>query len=562
MGCYDKRVKAHLGSFFVAATLALSLSAPAFAQTASSTPVVPRCIITANPSSIEIGGAVTLRWQSSDAISGSISHIGPVDLSGSLNILPSSAGQTVFTGSFPGPGGLATCQALVTVVAGGSVGANGVGGAGGTYGGGGGLANPQDTGGDTATPYDTGGSYQTGSSYPSGNTYNATPYSVNPSNFQTQPSNNQFSQTPTTVTSPQSSGSGVASWLVPCGGSTVPGVPTNPITATGCNLCNLGQLIQNIINFLIIIAVPISAALFAYAGYLYFTAVDDQGKVKQAKKIFSSVIIGLVIALSGYLIVQTLMNALLNPQFKAGGWSWNTLQCSDDRPRTSAVSDIFTGLFMPSGTVGVGSQPTALSGATLQSLTAGVNASESYYQNFENACQGNSNCVANLQALCAIESSCNPSTACNGLNSCGMMQIQPATACSTNSSIPGCANGQVANQQSVIQYLQNYQNSIPLAAQIYTTLLNSPACGGDAACAAAAYNGGPGALNPSACCPSGAAFQCQYDCGSTAPHAVDCTATPTPAQCVHNKGYAETRTYVQSFQTAQSIACGKLTNCQ
>ena len=91
-----------------------------------------------------------------------------------------------------------------------------------------------------------------------------------------------------------------------------------PCTGVDCTVCHLATLAQNLINTGIFIFVFLSAMLFAYAGFLYLTsAVED--KVSQARKIFSNVTIGLVIILAAWLVVDTLMKAVLGGNF--GPWN-------------------------------------------------------------------------------------------------------------------------------------------------------------------------------------------------------------------------------------------------
>jgi hypothetical protein len=93
-----------------------------------------------------------------------------------------------------------------------------------------------------------------------------------------------------------------ASGLIPCGG-------------TGEPECDLNQfiiLIQNIIDFVIKIAIPAAAILFAYAGFLYLTASGKKGQIEDAHKIFTSVLWGFIIILSAWLIVNTIVNVLLD----------------------------------------------------------------------------------------------------------------------------------------------------------------------------------------------------------------------------------------------------------
>ncbi len=82
--------------------------------------------------------------------------------------------------------------------------------------------------------------------------------------------------------------------------------------AGGCqSICDLALLAQNVLNDGIYLAVFLSAALFAYAGWKHMTAGGDTGQIKQANEVFTNVFIGLVIILSAWLIVSTLMSILL-----------------------------------------------------------------------------------------------------------------------------------------------------------------------------------------------------------------------------------------------------------
>ena len=139
--------------------------------------------------------------------------------------------------------------------------------------------------------------------------------------------------------------------LVPCGASAV------PMTATECGLCDFGTLIQNLINYLLILAVPISIALFAWAGILYFTSVQNPKQIGTAKRLFKSVFIGFALALASWLIIQTILTGLLDPTFLGG--RWNVLSCSsEDRPRASKILDIFN--VVPAGipnAISVGVRP-------------------------------------------------------------------------------------------------------------------------------------------------------------------------------------------------------------
>ncbi len=90
------------------------------------------------------------------------------------------------------------------------------------------------------------------------------------------------------------------------------GLPTKIVPCTGvdCKCQDLITLGQNIINAGIFIAVFLSAILFAYAGWLYLSN-EAIGQQQKAKKVFSNVAIGLIIVLSAWLIVNTLLSSML-----------------------------------------------------------------------------------------------------------------------------------------------------------------------------------------------------------------------------------------------------------
>lgn len=90
------------------------------------------------------------------------------------------------------------------------------------------------------------------------------------------------------------------------------GLPTKLVPCNGvdCKCQDLITLAQNIINTGIFLAIFLSALLFAYAGWLYLTQETMQSK-SEAKNVFSNVAIGLVILLSAWLVVDTLVGSLL-----------------------------------------------------------------------------------------------------------------------------------------------------------------------------------------------------------------------------------------------------------
>jgi len=68
---------------------------------------------------------------------------------------------------------------------------------------------------------------------------------------------------------------------------------TNPLGGTN----DISALVSNIINFLIILAFPITAILIVYAGFLYITSAGNDEKVKTAQKALIWAIVGFAIVL-------------------------------------------------------------------------------------------------------------------------------------------------------------------------------------------------------------------------------------------------------------------------
>ena len=99
-----------------------------------------------------------------------------------------------------------------------------------------------------------------------------------------------------------------------------PIVPDDCNVPGGCqSICDLAQLAQNVLNDGIYIAVFLSAILFAWAGWKHMSAGGDSHQIQEANKVFSAVFIGLILILSAWLIVSTLMSVL------AGGGPTPTL---------------------------------------------------------------------------------------------------------------------------------------------------------------------------------------------------------------------------------------------
>lgn len=94
-------------------------------------------------------------------------------------------------------------------------------------------------------------------------------------------------------------------------------------SGSGCTWCDLFQLGQNIINFLIEISSVLAIAFIIYGGLIMMLNSGNPSKLKESQGIIFSAIMGVVILLSAWVILNTFFNLL------TGGlnWPWHTIQC-------------------------------------------------------------------------------------------------------------------------------------------------------------------------------------------------------------------------------------------
>ena len=105
--------------------------------------------------------------------------------------------------------------------------------------------------------------------------------------------------------------------LVPCGkpapagGATANGKVYKAGEIVQCEFSDFMKLIDNVINFILFtLAIPISAIMFAYAGFKMVTSGGSTEARGKAKSVASSTVFGLVIAAGAWLIVKTILTIL------------------------------------------------------------------------------------------------------------------------------------------------------------------------------------------------------------------------------------------------------------
>ena len=93
-----------------------------------------------------------------------------------------------------------------------------------------------------------------------------------------------------------------------------------------CGFCDFATLAQNIIDFIIAFSIIVATFMIVYAGFLYISASSNPGQVGKAHRVFYITIIGLVIVLASWLIVNIVMITFLNGSIIQDlGGSWGSL---------------------------------------------------------------------------------------------------------------------------------------------------------------------------------------------------------------------------------------------
>lgn len=106
--------------------------------------------------------------------------------------------------------------------------------------------------------------------------------------------------------------------LVPCGTDDVVNNDTGAAGADGkvdvnnrCGFNHVIELAKRIITAWIMVGVTVAALGFAYAGFLYITAMGSDEKIKHAHSIFIKTFWGFVFMLSAWLIVKVFEDTFL-----------------------------------------------------------------------------------------------------------------------------------------------------------------------------------------------------------------------------------------------------------
>jgi hypothetical protein len=299
-----------------------------------------------------------------------------------------------------------------------------------------------------------------------------------------------------------------------------------PCMGPECQACHLVSLGQNIINWLIGISAVVGALLFAWAGFKMVIAGGNASEIAKARGVFTNVIVGLIIMLAAWLVVDTVLKILTNQNLSRLG-GWNSIECVDLPVYGTGmrlVEPDFTNPYADrSRGTASGLAASSLSDAELAALVASGASYDSILCSAASSAGIGGEC-ASLKALMRIESSgCVNKVSPAGAYGC--MQILPATARNYDPALANASDTYIANL-----LMNDDAYNLRLGVQIYQDAYNR--YNGDRNLIYAAYNGGFGANERSADCPGMLRWQCEWD---------------NREHTVPNTGYEETRNYVRNI---------------
>ncbi len=88
-----------------------------------------------------------------------------------------------------------------------------------------------------------------------------------------------------------------------------------------CNWCTFVQMIGNIVQYFIYLAVLLTAIMFSYSGFLFLTNNGNNNKVKSALNVFRRTMFGIIGVLAAWLIVNAIMTNVANGLGYEGDWN-------------------------------------------------------------------------------------------------------------------------------------------------------------------------------------------------------------------------------------------------
>ncbi len=101
---------------------------------------------------------------------------------------------------------------------------------------------------------------------------------------------------------------------------------TDLVSCTGeagdeCGWCELIQLIDNVINWLFTFFVLAAVMMLMYTGFKMVVSQGSSEAMGEAKGMLTNLVIGFVIFISAWLIVDTILKMTIDPASDFGPWN-------------------------------------------------------------------------------------------------------------------------------------------------------------------------------------------------------------------------------------------------
>lgn len=102
-----------------------------------------------------------------------------------------------------------------------------------------------------------------------------------------------------------------------------------PCNGPECQACHLVELAQRVLKWLIGVMASVIALVFAMGGFKMVTAGGDTGAVSGAREMMKNAVIGFIILLSAWLIVDTVLKTFVKGSALG---TWNEIKCVPPPP--------------------------------------------------------------------------------------------------------------------------------------------------------------------------------------------------------------------------------------
>ena len=105
-------------------------------------------------------------------------------------------------------------------------------------------------------------------------------------------------------------------------------VPCDLTGENRCTFCDIFQLIDNIIDELLLRIIPVlSALMIAIGGGMYIISQGNPEMLARVKKLFTGIVIGLVIIYGAWAIVYLFLSVIGGAAWMGFGEGWWEIKC-------------------------------------------------------------------------------------------------------------------------------------------------------------------------------------------------------------------------------------------